>query len=53
MNEVCGTCKYHRVDPDSQEDWICANEHTEHYSDWTTYGDTCSDYESRYERSRK
>lgn len=45
--EVCGTCKYHECDG---EDWICANDQSENYGDWTAYDDECDFYTERRSR---
>lgn len=49
--KCCGTCKYHRKDETfaefirCQEDWICCNDKSEYYADWTEYEDVCDDWE--------
>ena len=45
MEQCCGTCKFHRTD-DSGE-WICVNDVSEYYTDYTERRDYCSDYEER------
>lgn len=42
----CGTCKYHGVNT-NDKGWICKNELSEYFSDYTTYEDNCGDYERR------
>lgn len=42
--EICGTCRYHRNDG---TDWVCINQDSEYYSDWTEYGDQCEEWEER------
>lgn len=45
----CGTCKYHRRE-DAQ--WICGNEISDYFSDYTDYDDYCEDWEERNENYR-
>lgn len=45
MNECCGTCRFHRKDDDGE--WICVNELSEYYTDYTSFEDSCVDYEER------
>lgn len=45
MNEVCGTCKYHK---NVDNEWICTNnEAYDCYGLETEYGDSCEMYEER------
>ena len=44
--EICGKCKYHRT-ADCKEDWICTNEDSEYYADYTEYTDKCEEFEER------
>ena len=46
QNEVCGTCKYH-CHANLDNDWVCENEDSEYYADWTEYNDSCEDWEGR------
>lgn len=43
--ECCGTCRFHRTDDDGE--WICVNEDSEYYTDYTKYGDWCEEHEER------
>jgi hypothetical protein len=40
----CGKCKYHKNDDGG---WICSNENSEYYTDYTAYNDCCSEAEER------
>lgn len=46
MNEVCGTCKYHKYEQESQG-WVCVNSNSEYLADWTEYSDTCDEWEEK------
>ena len=41
--ECCGTCRFHRIDDDGE--WICVNDISDNYTDYTDDGDSCVDYE--------
>lgn len=41
----CGTCKYHRIDDEGE--WICVNNVSDNYTDYTDFNDYCIDYEER------
>ena len=45
MEQCCGTCKFHRTDDGGE--WICVNDVSEYYTDYTEWGESCSDYEER------
>ena len=45
-NEVCGTCRFHFYDKEEQE-WVCDCLDSEHFTDFTEYGDTCEEWEDR------
>lgn len=45
MEQYCGTCKYHCTDDNGE--WICVNELSEYYTDYTEYGDWCESHEER------
>ena len=51
MEEVCGTCKYHKKDNDTGE-WICTNVDTDLCGIETEYDYTCPEYEDRWCESR-
>ena len=44
--EICGNCKYHQL-ADVANEWVCMNEESENYADYTEYSDSCEDYEER------
>lgn len=46
MNEICGECKYHRYDRESG-DWVCENDDSEYFAEFTDYNDSCDGYEER------
>ena len=45
-NEVCGTCKYH-CHEEVDEGWVCVNDRSEYFADWTEYNYTCEEWEGR------
>lgn len=46
--EVCGTCKYHKQDRESNDgEFVCYCPESEFYLDWTGYNVTCDEWESR------
>lgn len=48
--ECCGNCKYHvPANPYYEEDgeFICDNQLSDYYSDFTEWGDVCTDYEEK------
>ena len=42
----CGTCRYHEYE---DVDYVCTNEESDYYSDWTDYDVTCADWEGKDE----
>lgn len=45
---ICGTCRYHQIETESTcPDWVCCNEDSKYWSDYTGYDDTCPDWEAR------
>lgn len=46
MREVCGTCKYHEHE-NIDDGWVCVNDKSEYFADWTEYNDTCEEWEGR------
>lgn len=40
----CGTCKWHEHE-NIDDGWVCVNEDSIYYSDWTEYNDSCIDWE--------
>jgi len=45
MNEqICGTCIWHHK---AGDDWLCTNSDSEYCTDWTSYDDSCDDYEGK------
>lgn len=43
--EICGECKYHKFS--EFPDFVCTNEDSEYYCDFTDYTDTCDGFEKR------
>ena len=48
MRKCCGTCGWHKYDDDV--DFICSNEESEGYGEYTMYEDSCDCWEGRDER---
>ena len=46
MDEICGTCKYHEYEEVSQG-WVCTNDQSEYFADWTDYEDKCEEWENK------
>lgn len=46
MKECCGTCRYHEQD-EFAEDYVCVNDRSEEFADWTDYNHCCDEYEER------
>lgn len=44
MYEKCGECAFHSFE---KGDWICTNEDSEFYCEYTNYNDKCSEFEER------
>nr|DAI50690.1 MAG TPA: hypothetical protein [Bacteriophage sp.] len=42
--KCCGTCKYHHH-ADIDDGWVCVNDQSEYYADWTDYSDSCEEWE--------
>lgn len=45
--ECCGTCRFHKPDPEVKDSWVCTNFFSEYDSDWAEYDDYCVDYERK------
>lgn len=46
--KCCGTCKWQAQETDSAcPDWVCCNENSRYWSDYTGYDDVCPDWEER------
>ena len=45
-DEVCGTCRYHRINNRTGE-WQCDNPESDYFTDYTDYMDTCPEYMRR------
>lgn len=43
MRKCCGTCGWHKYDDDV--DFICSNEESEGYGEYTMYEDSCDCWE--------
>ena len=41
---ICGYCAYHSKD---DRDWMCVNERSDNYGDYTGFTDRCPDLEGR------
>ena len=46
MNEVCGTCRFCRYDPED-DDWYCDNDDSTEYTEWVRYEYKCDDWEEK------
>lgn len=44
MKECCGTCKYHTQDI-CAEDFVCVNDRSEEFANWTDCDYVCDEYE--------
>ena len=44
--KICGTCKYHRKEQ-IDDGWVCINDASYNYTDWTGYSDSCEDWVER------
>lgn len=42
----CGTCKYHQHE-DVDDGWVCVNNDSVNFTEWTEYNDSCEDWEER------
>lgn len=51
--ECCGTCRFHRHHTTDDgvrvyaNEWICGNEDSDYYTDFTEYSDSCDSWEGR------
>jgi len=45
-DNICGKCKYHQHE-EIDDGWVCVNENSRYFTDWTEYEDGCEDYEER------
>ena len=43
----CGNCRFHEQDEEYSGDWICSNDLSDNYGDYTEYEDACEEYEQR------
>ena len=41
---ICGYCAHHKKD---DKDWMCVNERSDNYGDYTNFTDRCIDFEGR------
>ena len=46
-SQICGTCARHRYDQ-TAEDYVCLNNRSEYFGDWTPYNNTCDEWEEKY-----
>ena len=44
VEKVCGTCRYNKHDG---EGFYCACEHSDNFTDYTKYGDSCDEWEAK------
>lgn len=44
--ECCGTCKYHCYD-NTGDAWMCGNNSSTEYADYTPYKYTCEEWEEK------
>lgn len=44
--KTCKSCKYHEFDY-TFDDWVCENENSKHYENYTACNDMCSKYEGK------
>lgn len=44
--KTCGTCKYHKHES-IDNGWICVNDESLYFADWTDYKDSCPDWEGK------
>ena len=49
---ICGTCACHRFDWDA-EDYVCTNNRSEYFGDWTDWSTTCDEWKERKHHERK
>ena len=45
MNNCCGNCIHHTHE--ECENWICDNERSRYFADYTPFKHTCEDFEER------
>lgn len=50
---ICGECRHHKYDRESDGSYFCNNDRSEYFGDWTDYTDSCDEWESKDERSRR
>ena len=43
----CGNCRFHEQDEQFSEDWMCCNDQSDNFGDYTGYEDGCPEYERR------
>lgn len=50
-DERCSNCKYNSRDKDRVDcvAWMCINEASDYYMDYTSYDDYCEDWEAKDE----
>lgn len=51
-DKCCGTCKYHHHE-DIDDGWVCVNDRSEYFADWTEYSDSCDEWEGRKQMKYK
>ena len=45
--QVCGTCKWHEWDQESDGSFVCINFESPNNADWTEYDDSCEEWEEK------
>lgn len=49
-NRCCGNCIFHKPDYDFPEDYMCDNDKSDNYADWTDYENVCDQYEEKAQK---
>ncbi|WP_373829783.1 hypothetical protein [Bacteroides heparinolyticus] len=44
--QCCGTCKWHEYDK-AGKDWVCVNDVSENVAEFTSYEDSCDEWEGK------
>ncbi len=48
--KCCGTCKYHEFE-NINDGYVCVNDKSENFADWTEYNDSCEEWEGKNDDS--
>ena len=46
-SRCCGSCRWHKPDDYYGNDWMCCNAESDNCADWTSYNDSCDQWEGR------